>query len=276
MHLPGEKPHCALSGAQKEQFLHEGFVKLENAFPQETAAKACAILWNAAGCDPENKNTWTRPVIRLGDFAQEPFRESVNTAALHSAFDELVGVGRWVARQSLGGFAIRFPHPDDPGDTGWHVDASFPSDPPVESPGSYFDWRVNLRSRGRALLMLFLFSDVGQNDAPTRIRLGSHLRVPSLLAPAGEDGLSMMELSLAAAHETDGMPEAAATGPAGTVFLCHPFLVHAAQPHRGATPRFLAQPPLLPRVPFELARNGGGYSLVELAIRFGLAGGRSA
>jgi hypothetical protein len=124
--------------------------------------------------------------------------------------------------------------------------------------------------------MLFLFSDVGENDAPTRIRLGSHLRVPPLLAPTGEGGLSMMDLSLAAAHATEGAPEAAATGPAGTVFLCHPFLVHAAQPHRGATPRFLAQPPLLPQVPFELTRSDGDYSLVEQAIRLGLADGRAA
>jgi hypothetical protein len=32
----------------------------------------------------------------------------------------------------------------------------------------------------------------------------------------------------------------------GTVYLCHPFLVHAAQIHRGSQPRFMAQPPLLP------------------------------
>jgi hypothetical protein len=276
MHLADNVVHRVLSDAQREQFVHDGFVKLENAFPSETAAEARAILWKATGCDPENRSTWTRPVIRLGDFEQEPFRQAVNTAALHSAFEELVGVGRWIPRQSLGGFPIRFPHSDDPGDTGWHVDASFPPDQPVGSPGSYFDWRVNLRSRGRALLMLFLFSDVGGNDAPTRIRLGSHLEVPQLVAPAGEDGLSMMDLSLAAAQVSEGMPETAATGPAGTVFLCHPFLVHAAQRHHGATPRFLAQPPLYPRVPFELTRSNGGYSLVEQAIRLGLGDRRPA
>jgi hypothetical protein len=273
MHFAKEQVHRVLSDAQREQFVHDGFVKLEDAFPSETAADARGILWSATGCDPENRRTWTRPVIRLGDFAQEPFRKAANTAALHSAFDELVGVGRWVPKQSLGGFPIRFPHPDDPGDTGWHVDASFPPDQPVESVGSYFDRRVNLRSKGRALLMLFLFSDVGENDAPTRIRLGSHLRVPPLLAPVGEVGLSMMELSLAAAHATEGMREATATGAAGTVFLCHPFLVHAAQPHHGVTPRFLAQPPLLSRMPFELTPSEGDYSLVELAIRLGLADG---
>lgn len=263
-----------LSDADRDQFVHDGFVKLENAFPSEIAAEGRAILWKATGCDPEDTQTWTRPVIRLGDFAQEPFRQAVNSAALHSAFDELVGVGRWVPRQSLGGFPIRFPHQDDPADTGWHVDACYP--PNQGSPESYFDWRVNLRSKGRVLLMLFLFSDVGDKDAPTRVRLGSHLRVPPLLAPAGEDGLAMMDLSLAAARATEGMPEAVATGSAGTVFLCHPFLVHAAQPHHGTTPRFLAQPPLIPRTPLELTRSDGDYSLVEQAIRLGLADGRSS
>jgi len=39
------------------------------------------------------------------------------------------------------------------------------------------------------------------------------------------------------------LPETLATGEAGTVYLCHPFLVHAAQQHRGSTPRFQWRPP---------------------------------
>ena len=31
------------------------------------------------------------------------------------------------------------------------------------------------------------------------------------------------------------------TGAAGDVYLCHPFLVHAAQRHRGSSPRVLSQ-----------------------------------
>jgi hypothetical protein len=58
------------------------------------------------------------------------------------------------------------------------------------------------------------------------------------------------------------------------VFLCHPFLVRAAQPHSGETPCFLAQPPLYPRLPCELTRSDGDYSLVEKAIRLGLTNRR--
>ena len=223
MHLVKERAHRVLSDAEKEQFVRDGFVKFENAFSSEIAAEARAILWRAVDCDPDDTKTWTRPVIRLGDFAQDPFRQAVNTTSLHAAFDELVGVGRWIPRQSLGGFPIRFPHPDDPGDTGWHVDASFPPGQPIEPPGSYFDWRINLRSKGRALLMLFLFSDVSENDAPTRIRVGSHLRIPQLLAPGGEDERPSMKagtIKCSRAVQPKGCRKAnREAGTAGTVFL---------------------------------------------------------
>ena len=189
--MPRSQPTLPLTDAQKHQFVHEGFVCIENAFSPEVAADARAILWRDTGCDPQDASTWTRPVIRLGDYPHEPFRVAANGPALHAALDDLVGKGRWVPRQSLGGFPIRFPHPADPGDTGWHIDASFP---PSDPSGSYFDWRVNVRSDGRALLMLFLFSNVGENDAPTRIRKGSHLVVAGLLAPAGENGMTMIEI----------------------------------------------------------------------------------
>ena len=130
----------------------------------------------------------------------------------------------------------------DPGDTGWHVDASFGDDDP-----DFLSWRVNSRSKGRALLMSFLFSDVTERDAPTRIRVGSHLDMARILEPAGEAGLSLRELAANGFAETAHCREVLATGRAGTVYLCQPFLVHAAQTHRGLYPCFMAQPPLLPR-----------------------------
>jgi len=116
--------------------------------------------------------------------------------------------------------------------------------------------------------MLFLFSDVGGKDAPTRIRVGSHLDVAKILEPAGEAGLSLMDLDLGV---TAGRSELTAIGEAGTVYLCHPFLVHAAQINHGTQPRFMAQPPLYPTQSFELHRpDADSYSPVEMAIRRGL------
>jgi hypothetical protein len=249
----------------RQSFLRDGFVHLESAFSQELADECRELLWRDVGCDREDRSSWTLPVVRLGDHAEPPFQRAANTPALHAAFDALVGRGRWVARPSLGGFPIRFPSESDPGDTGWHADAGFYGDD-----GSL---RLNWRSKGRALLMLFLFSDVGEDDAPTRIKVGSHFEVPRLLEPAGEDGLTFIELAARFDPGRD-YPIALATGAAGDVYLCHPFLVHAAQRHRGTTPKFMAQPPLYPAEPIELDRADGDYSPVEQAIRIGLERGQ--
>jgi len=120
-------------------------------------------------------------------------------------------------------------------------------------------------------LMLFLFSDVGDDDGPTRLRVGSHLDIARRLAPAGEAGLSLRELVADGIPATARRPEALATGPAGTVFLCHPLLVHAGQAHRGARPRFLAQPPLLWRD--TEAERGPACMPVEAAVQLAIASG---
>lgn len=249
-----------------ERFLEDGFVRMEGAFPPRVAEDCARLLWRETGYDPEDPGTWKEPVVRVGGMAQGPFAAAANTPALHEAFDLLVGAGRWEPRYSLGTFPLRFPHERDPGDTGWHIEGSYLP----EGEQWYF---TNLRSRDRALLMLFLFSEVTEEDAPTRIRVGSHLDVPALLEPYGEAGVSGLEIAPRLVEATAHRPLAHATGRPGDVYLCHPFLVHAAQPHRGSRPRFMAQPPLHPAAPCELERADGDYSAVEAAIRRGLAAG---
>lgn len=227
-----------LAPEQIEQFITDGFVRIERAFPRTLADEARAILWQATGCNADDPATWTEPVIRLGMFTQRPFVEAANTARLHAAFDQLVGQGRWRRPAAMGTFPIRFPSTVDAGDTGWHIDVSFGTDAP-----DFMSWRANIHSRGRALLMLFLFSDIGEQDAPTLIRVGSHVDIARRLAPAGEQGLTLGELVANGFAASAHRPVVSAAGDAGTVYLCHPFLVHAAQAHRGERPRFLAQPP---------------------------------
>ncbi|WP_315764635.1 MULTISPECIES: phytanoyl-CoA dioxygenase family protein [unclassified Bradyrhizobium] len=256
----------ALSSAQIMQFVRDGFIRVENAFSSELAAVCRAILWRDLPCAPDDPSSWTRPVIRLGYYGDEPFACAVNSPVLHAAFDQLVGVGRWRPRHNLGTFPVRFPHADDPGDAGWHIDVSFPGPSSSwDERRDFSDWRANVTSKGRALLMLFLFSDIGEDDAPTRIKPGSHRDVARRLAPAGDGGLSLGTLGpfCAGLRRT----EVLATGKAGDVYLCHPFLVHAAQMHRGRAPRFLAQPPLHPAEPLRLDRPDEETSPVERAIR---------
>lgn len=149
--------------------------------------------------------------------------------------DQLIGEGRWWRREGVGGtIPVRFPSADDPGDAGWHIEARY------ERGG---EWHVNIRSRRRGLLALYLLSDVDEASAPTRIRPGSHVGAARVLAPAGDDGMPWLEAARAAAEATGHLPTVLATGRAGDVFLCHPFLVHAASwPHTGRLPRIMAQP----------------------------------
>lgn len=229
-----------LTTAQVEQFIHSGYVAINNAFSTSLAEECREILWKDLPVSKDNAATWTQPVIRLGMYQQDAFLQSANTQVLHAAFNQLVGEGNWMPCKSMGTFPVRFPSHQDPGDTGWHVDVSFPGD----NPADYFSWRSNIRSRGRALLMLFLYSDVGENDAPTRLMQGSHMDIARVLKDKGSEGFTFMEL----AEQLPGLPErpiVTATGKAGTVYLCHPFMVHAAQAHRGNAPKFMAQPPLL-------------------------------
>ena len=63
----------ALSDAQIRDFVTDGFVRIDGAFPAVLAEAARTILWRDIGCDPVNPATWTRPVARLGMYSDPPF-----------------------------------------------------------------------------------------------------------------------------------------------------------------------------------------------------------
>ena len=208
---------------------------------------------------------WTTPVVR-GLVQGEALRDAANAPRLTDAVAQLLDPEAWWRRPDLGSFVVRFPCTEDPGDTGWHIDVSF-------HPEGDDRWFVNYRSRGRGLLMLCLLSDVGPADAPPRVLPGTHQEMARLLYPAGEAGLpgahgdQRSEIPL---PETSG-PVELATGEAGDVYLCHPFLVHAAGwPHPETAPRFIAQPPI--GLPDAVRLDGAvdDLSLVASAIRAGL------
>ncbi|MBT1705223.1 phytanoyl-CoA dioxygenase [Chryseosolibacter indicus] len=254
-----------LTPEEIEHFINNGFIRIDNAFSAEIAQEVIEILWNDIPFQKSDPNTWTEPVVRLGMYSHQPFIDSVNTKKLHTAFDQLIGRNGWLPCRSVGTFPVRFPSSVQPNDTGKHVDASFPGD----DPANYFQWRVNLKSKGRALLMLVLYSDVDENDAPTVIYKKSHIDVARILSREGDSGLSFMAL----AEKVNALPqhdEIYATGKAGTVYLCHPFIVHAAQPHTGNTPRFMAQPPLLLRKELTIENSAKEYTPLEKSIRLAL------
>jgi Phytanoyl-CoA dioxygenase (PhyH) len=257
-----------LTTAEVEHFEADGYVVVRSAFSTEVAGECRRSAARQLGIDLDDPDSWQEPVVRgvpIGDC----FRQAATTPPLLEAVAQLVDPDPWQIRPNLGAFVVRFPSEADPGDAGWHIDSSF-------QPQGDARWFVNYRSRERALLLLCLLSDVGPDDAPSRLIPGSHLDMARLLEPAGEKGLPG-----AFAGQASQIPlptrrgdEVFATGSAGDVIVCHPFLVHAASwPHRGAQPRFVAQPPISLSGSLELEAPLNELSSVARAIRRGLADG---
>jgi hypothetical protein len=97
--------------------------------------------------------------------------------------------------------------------------------------------------------------------------VGSHVPTARQLLNHGEAGVSLADLAREGFDSSADCEIALATGEAGTVWLLHPFTVHAAQAHHGRTARFLAQPGLGWRDGPDLEH---GPSSVERAIRTAL------
>ncbi len=250
-------------------FLADGYLALRGAVPAPIVLACQEIIWDelgTRGVARDDVSAWHAPVVRINCPEGGPFADAGTTQVVTEACDQLIGPGRWWRRLGVGGaIPVRFPSEEDPGDAGWHIEASY------EEAGQ---WRVNLASRARGLLALYLFSDAEPASAPTRIRPGSHLDVPPILAPAGDGGLEATLAGQRAARASSHRPTELATGIAGDVFLCHPFLVHAASwPHRGGSPRMMAQPGVA--LHGEFAFDPADLSPVEQAILAGLGpGGR--
>lgn len=246
-------------------FVRDGYVAIRGAFSADTARACQEMIWASLGEQGVRRDdpaTW-RPCVQISCPEGEPFAVTGTSPALAAAYDELIGPGRWSGRAGVGGaIPVRFPSEEypDPG-CGYHIEGSF------GGPGGYW---VNVRSRARGLLALFLFSDVGPDDAPTRLISGSHLYIPSILRPYGEAGVLGDEVAGRWRQSLLCRPTAHATGQAGDVYLCHPFVVHTATwPHRGTTPRMMAQPAVYVRDGFVL--DGTDPSPVARAITAGLA-----
>jgi hypothetical protein len=253
------------SGIDVDTFVRDGFTVLRGAFDPDTAAACRSEIWDVLagqGVHRDDPGTWTRPSVRINTPDGEPFRRAASAPALGDAYDTLIGAGRWVRRPDVGGTVpVRFPSEEYPDGIGWHIEGTWWG-------GSEY-WS-NVTSTGRGLLALFLFSDVGPDDAPTRLVLGSHHYAAAALATAGPEGMPGGAVVDLLQPSTLCRTVAEATGAAGDVYLCHPFIVHTATwPHRGTGPRMMAQPGV--EVPEGFALDGSDPSPVARAIVHGLA-----
>ncbi|GAB3953383.1 phytanoyl-CoA dioxygenase family protein [Kribbella albertanoniae] len=258
-----------LTDGEIASFMRDGFVVVRGAVPRPVVDACVDVVWEeleGRGVRRADAGSWKAPVERIvcPEEGEPAFAEAGTAGVLWEAYDQLIGPDKWWKREGMGGtIPVRFPHPADPGDAGWHIETSY---------WDGTDWRANIRSRERGLLSLFLLTDVGADDAPTRIRVGSHADAARVLAPAGDDGLTMAESGPPIVEASADRRVVEATGSAGDVYLCHPFLVHAASwPHRGISPRIITQPGVALLEPFTLTDPTAAHP-VEAAILAAISG----
>lgn len=253
-----------LTGEQVAQFESDGYVKLEQAFPHENALAAQNFLWErlaALGVHKDDPETWHEPMVHIKEAYKDPVFQACQTDRLTGAIEDLVGRDRWAGKGQPAywgwwpvNFAVGADKPWTVPTGGWHWD------------GIQFRHSVDAPDQG--LLLLPMFSATGPRGGATLIASGSHRPVARLLAQHPE-GMDIHE-AIRLANETypwlsaltgrgdgptdrvtyfmeqDGVDDTGqplrvveATAAPGDVYLCHPFLYHAASQNHSRVPRFM-------------------------------------
>ncbi len=76
-----------LTSAQVDSFIETGVLRIDNAFPEQTAREGRDRLWQAIGLSPDRPGGWTQTVLRIPFMAGKPFVSAANTPRLHAAYD---------------------------------------------------------------------------------------------------------------------------------------------------------------------------------------------
>ena len=189
-----------------DEFRERGFVRLPGAVAPEVAAQVNTFATELVA---PTSRPWVIGQATVYDFP--PLVEAISSP-VRQAMDALLGHGRWFPDANWG-FPTRFPGPVP---VGWHID------------GDWFHHHID--SDEQVLTPIFLWHDVTEEDAPTLLVPGSHVRVACLLDSREPGGLSGSE-HLDAVHGLIGDDRSVpAVGDAGDVYLCHPLLAHSIHP----------------------------------------------
>jgi hypothetical protein len=231
-----------------DSFIADGFVRVPGAVPRRVADKIRerAALLVADGPDV----SWRLGMTSVYDL---PILIDAVTPKVRAAFDALLGFGRWHV-DGTWGFPTRFPGPCE---SLWHID------------GDWFTHHVT--SGEQALTVIFLWSDVGLDDSPTLLGVGSHHAVARLLAEHEPEGISGADIGRTVHANVHPETIVTATGDAGDVIVCHPFLAHAINPSGPTSARFISNALVHAYQPLDI-EGTATKSPVEAAIQLALGG----
>ncbi len=232
-----------LSTAEIDAFVSEGYVVVREAVPPDVAAALRAAA--RARVPPDCTDGW---VLGLASVYDLPLLVRAVSSRIRDAFDALAGPGRWHLA-SVWGFPTRLPGTVA---SRWHTDG---------------DWFTHhLTSCDQVLTPIFLWSDVGPDDSPTLLCPGSHRDVSRYLRDAEPDGVPGEEIAEFVHSRLRVTQTVGATGRAGDVIVCHPFLAHSINPTSPRQPRYISNVAVHGIAPFRLAEDASELTPVESAI----------
>ena len=87
-----------LTDEEVNLFIEDGFVHLRDVVPADVVAAGREVMWSDLGRSPADASPWEEPVARFIPSVDQPFNEAFENPRLFTAFDQLVGDGRWIGR----------------------------------------------------------------------------------------------------------------------------------------------------------------------------------
>jgi hypothetical protein len=202
-----------------EDFMARGWVRVRGGVPDETVRRVREAIHLLVPSEPAAP--WK---IETASVYELPVLAHAVGPRVRKAVDVLVGPARWHFA-AMWGFPTRFSGSIDPL---WHIDGDWFHHHPV--------------SGEQVLTPIFFWDTIGPDDGPTLLGSGSHGTVARLLASREPEGIPGSEIA-AAVHEhvsRDRLQAELATGEAGDVILCHPFLAHTINPNGSSRPRYIS------------------------------------
>lgn len=250
----------------RQQFVEKGWVKIEDAVPLENIKKFSDDIWIRLGFDPNDKSTWTKEKIHTPrhremvtkEFAPRGWQaicelvggaDRIDPGLFQSCGDSLI--------VNLGTKELEWNDDVQPRMLGnWHIDG---------------DWfRHFLDSGEQALTVIVLFNDIKPRCGGTYISPDGIKNVVKWLYdhPEGSDGWDVDETGSRTVCNIQQCSDfVELTGNAGDMILFHPFMPHSASKNYNRVPRFITNPPVTLKQPFNLNRDDPAeYSLVEQVI----------